>query len=772
VFNNLENFADQQSEQLVVVSSWLGVKETCYCLSHIVSSVPLMKTSILSIADIDRIGEFFMKTLNQTKHSGVIDKARSSFMQLCERLYTTNNATYSGKVCEWLDKTLALIEDSEAAHWIRRSAGISSCCLSILKGESDTKVLLSLAMDTLFRVVVGKEWKGKVKAFNTLRIIVKDAHFSNRVLPFIDRMFQLSLVELANARWPIRNSAMLLFASLVQRTLSESRANSSSRSKTTYSSFISQYPSVIEHFVKSISVEDEGSPHPTLYPVLLLISKFKIDGTPHRDALSLQLQSHLEQCLSHEAYFVRKMAAKACCSLMFLGEKDWIESILLSLKPSMSVNLVHGLLLQIKEISSIVEISSKQASRYLQLLQTEKLWIFQTGVNLVSYHALWLLKRIEAWEFAFQISQSALESPVDRAQRAGEFYHRQLAAEIAVEAVFRLRILATELFLQLLDEEDHNVLTTFLRSIGTHLNSTKAPIAISKMESEIHKRFLTCDSHFEMYGCFCRILRLLGTKGNDLTVSKLIADIPQMYQSESQQEAIKYLGSLLCTFQNEDENQFPIVIEPYLVDEAIDDLRMAAAEAIFFSSILNDSERNSKLRIDLWCHVIHLLQDDEARIREFTAGKVCEILKEEPSLPTFVLPLVFTHLQQSFTSDMYLVGRLITYLRPPNLETEEDQFILFESERVNGYMEEAVLQLLAYRTLKELKVPLEDAEEQVKKMLACVPRCPQHIPVEHFHKFLFEYLRTRLAGKRVEIQDDIPFSYQWLEDKDALFYGC
>ena len=124
-------------------------------------------------------------------------------------------------------------------------------------------------------------------------------------------------------------------------------------------------------------------------------------------------------------------------------------------EPSMSVNLVHGLLLQIKEISSIVEISSKQASRYLQLLQTEKLWIFQTGVNLVSYHALWLLQRIEAWEFAFEISQSALESPVDRAQRAGEFYHRQLAAEIAVEAVFRLRILATDLFLQLLDEEDH-----------------------------------------------------------------------------------------------------------------------------------------------------------------------------------------------------------------------------------------------------------------------------------------------------------------------------
>ena len=93
-------------------------------------------------------------------------------------------------------------------------------------------------MDTLFRVVVGKEWKGKVKAFNTLRIIVKDAHFSNRVLPFIDRMFQLSLVELANARWPIRNSAMLLFASLVQRTLAESRADSSPRSKTTYSSFI------------------------------------------------------------------------------------------------------------------------------------------------------------------------------------------------------------------------------------------------------------------------------------------------------------------------------------------------------------------------------------------------------------------------------------------------------------------------------------------------------------------------------------------------------
>ena len=111
VFNNLENFADQQSEQLVVVSSWLGVKETCYCLSHIVSSVPLMETSILSIADIDRIGEYFMKTLNQSKHSGVIDKARSSFMQVCERLYTTNNATYSGKVCEWLDKTLALIED-------------------------------------------------------------------------------------------------------------------------------------------------------------------------------------------------------------------------------------------------------------------------------------------------------------------------------------------------------------------------------------------------------------------------------------------------------------------------------------------------------------------------------------------------------------------------------------------------------------------------------------------------------------------------------------
>ncbi|ETO16442.1 hypothetical protein RFI_20896, partial [Reticulomyxa filosa] len=102
-FSGLTDYSDQQSEQIIVVSSWLGVKEACWCLAQFVETCPLPKHDTtekhifypMEKKHVVDVGKFFLQTLQTTCHSGVIEKSHIGFTLVCKELLDSGKISFA-----------------------------------------------------------------------------------------------------------------------------------------------------------------------------------------------------------------------------------------------------------------------------------------------------------------------------------------------------------------------------------------------------------------------------------------------------------------------------------------------------------------------------------------------------------------------------------------------------------------------------------------------------------------------------------------------------
>ena len=142
-----DDFADQHGEQIVVVSSWLAVKEVALSLGEWVCTAPLpsgsasgssaTSSSPFSLADLRSIGSLFFAILACSKHNGVLENAHEGLLGVCSALLESGCESLVSLVShEWLGTLLAMIaEPWQGDSWIRRSRGIAYCLLAILQAE-------------------------------------------------------------------------------------------------------------------------------------------------------------------------------------------------------------------------------------------------------------------------------------------------------------------------------------------------------------------------------------------------------------------------------------------------------------------------------------------------------------------------------------------------------------------------------------------------------------------------------------------------------------
>ena len=144
-----DDFADQYGEQIVVVSSWLAVKEVSLSLGEWVCTAPLpsstsaatSSTSVsvsspFTLADLRRIGSLFFAILSCSKHNGVLENSHEGFLAVVAALLEKHDATLSGIVGDWITQLLDQIAQPWIGEsWIRRSRGVAYCLLAILQAE-------------------------------------------------------------------------------------------------------------------------------------------------------------------------------------------------------------------------------------------------------------------------------------------------------------------------------------------------------------------------------------------------------------------------------------------------------------------------------------------------------------------------------------------------------------------------------------------------------------------------------------------------------------
>lgn len=206
--------------QRAVVGAWLLAKETCRCLSTIVTAARLppsssdstttaaaMDTSgvderegesisreefgswMLSEKDVMGIGEALLESLLALKHMGCVASAQAAFQAVCETLLQDGhkNTSLSRLPSLWLGKLIDRLTGAKNEFVLRRSAGLAAAFIAILRAEprSVAPVLLPRGMRRLLALVRSpanlQDWRERVHALNVLRVVFIDATLADDI---------------------------------------------------------------------------------------------------------------------------------------------------------------------------------------------------------------------------------------------------------------------------------------------------------------------------------------------------------------------------------------------------------------------------------------------------------------------------------------------------------------------------------------------------------------------------------------------------------------
>jgi hypothetical protein len=376
--------------QRAVVAAWLLVKESTSMLATLVEMSPpppppqqqSQSAQLLTVEQISMVGATILDALGRLKHMGAIAEAHNSLQIIAECLLKHGERCI--ELCrlphQWLLAILGRLENKKQVFILRRSAGFAYSFLSILRAEPANckPALLHIAMKSLLQhVEKGLEglynplssneietihepddniWRICVHSLNVLRLILCDGALGQDLDIYIARTAILAVRGFRSPKWAVRNSSMMVFSAVVQRSVDNDKNEASAKAATAIEFFqrmptlfpflLAELASITSHKVifnnewpESIEVDvnkesgnksilnkvHEGGLNPSLYPLLLLISKLRTsfvasvtssDFINDRNVdLSLFIPLILS-CSNQKVHYAREMAAKAFVSLI------------------------------------------------------------------------------------------------------------------------------------------------------------------------------------------------------------------------------------------------------------------------------------------------------------------------------------------------------------------------------------------------------------------------------------------------------------------------
>ncbi|KAJ1657479.1 hypothetical protein IWQ61_003137 [Dispira simplex] len=404
--------------QVILSYCWRAIKEASALLSTVIVVVPAPDTTFIAIwtrnhpmppgRSVDELWMLDIPTvvyyadvlrdwLLAIRHSGAFSAVHPAFALVCKRFLTSGHTLVSQVPTRWLDECLTAIV-TRTVSVTRRSAGLPLCIVSIVGAEpSQTHQLLESTAEWLFNLAfrpVGQlptvdntraesinEQSDipQVHAFNILRKLFADTTLNLAMLSYVQRGFELAVFGFTSEAWAIRNCAVMLFSSLLNktfgmksvRTLGDAdtidtwesasmvsgtdvtygeldiqssgchsltnplaSANGNSSQQLTGREFFNRFPrlypflyqelkNATESLIKVQSLKQPTGPptlHPALFPILLLLSHLQtsvMQVTPESTVYDLQkFIALVEACSGSPVYKIREMAARALVALV------------------------------------------------------------------------------------------------------------------------------------------------------------------------------------------------------------------------------------------------------------------------------------------------------------------------------------------------------------------------------------------------------------------------------------------------------------------------
>lgn len=301
---------EREETRVIVVGSWLMVKEATNLIAVLISNVP---PGMLSYEQVRSAGRQMLDALLIIKHNGALIASASSIHAVCASLlcsgvgrappskirsHGSNPSKGSSDTRrragvspdpnlrhlpeEWLTVLLDKLQDNCEDYLVRRGGGLAAAFQAILRAEPQNrtpsllpkamKVLLGLAKDRS-----GEFWELKVNAQNVLRLIFNDCAMASDIVVYVEPMLLAAMEGFEHEKWQVRNSSMMVLAAIISRVVSNHKNTPTGDKVTSVQSFFERYPLLhpflLTHLRKASEHHSSHTLHPLLHPILLLLSR-------------------------------------------------------------------------------------------------------------------------------------------------------------------------------------------------------------------------------------------------------------------------------------------------------------------------------------------------------------------------------------------------------------------------------------------------------------------------------------------------------------------
>lgn len=287
----------QMKSQLISHQCFRTIKEACTLLITILKMNHFDVEADSNFNMISRFGDTFCNLLAVVRHRGASSAISASFEEFVAILLSTKNGNLHQLIMKWLNIFLGYVV-SGGTSYTRRSAGFPSAIYAMV-GFTDygRKYLLPNTMNRLFEIArqpVDQSTSEKidlpqVHSLNVIKAILLYIESIHGTKNYIEEALCICFESFSSAFFPIRNSATMLFTVLVSKGLKSKESKSGTHlSGVTGREFFLAYPNLHKVIVKFLTLSVsalrnvifllsklKGNIHPTLFPILTLISKCK-----------------------------------------------------------------------------------------------------------------------------------------------------------------------------------------------------------------------------------------------------------------------------------------------------------------------------------------------------------------------------------------------------------------------------------------------------------------------------------------------------------------
>jgi hypothetical protein len=202
--------------------SWSTIREISFTLGMLARVLPLAPPPplmpLLTSAQADDIGQFFVSSLAAVKHSGATEKLHLGLQTVCHCLLQQQSPALSSLPAKWLEQLYVHVTRCKQTRTsiVRRSAGLPlafmALCLAEVSGS--TKTLLHTSVQRLLSVAKGVEGEDegdawpRVHAFNCLRVMFDSAALAADVSGFCAATLQACVLAMAASEWEVCRSCL------------------------------------------------------------------------------------------------------------------------------------------------------------------------------------------------------------------------------------------------------------------------------------------------------------------------------------------------------------------------------------------------------------------------------------------------------------------------------------------------------------------------------------------------------------------------------------